>query len=389
MCKATLTRWKFLICFWVFASFFENGAAQRPNDDERRSGIVHCQKTDSKEESPNRYTMSMNVEAVPGPQGLIQIPPGLSFDENLKEDRAKVSESFWFPSLYFFISASPYLTPLKKKGESHLFDVLGLDQDVKWFDVSITLEAQCKKGQSGDDCSLKVISLLPSRTASGNRDRLITRVAGAAESLGGIVAPFFPGSSFNEKLGASGGALRVLFQNLFPPEVVAHQYAFLSRASRTSASFGWFFKQRDTGESPSILGLHQGIALLQVGKGVDRIDVRYGLLSQWEQSTQRAANTFLDLQYCEAGAITRPRGKPEPDLDYGKLKSLEEFPMLIPREEAEKILHLKDGALLSYLQDAKISTVPANPQAGDEYWVVRRALQGLLEPPKVEETPEP
>lgn len=313
---------------------------------------AHTQRTTSSNlpNVTNTY-VSVSLQANLGPFGCAYAPPDSAQMVGVKEAERNVNQTYRFPSIYFNISAAPVMVPIIKDDESpdNISQVMFEDRDVEWMDVSIELEPilAAPRNAIGENSVgapkvdkkdwskyVQILEMLPNDTQAAVKDRLPTKIANVAGEFGSAIVPFVPSFAQSRMTGATT-ALGVLFRNIFPPKVVAYRYAYIESPFR----FGWYFRQnKDRADGASLLGLHKGVALLRVSSEVRQVKVHYSILSKWNKSPNAASDRY-NLTKDEAIALDLPT-LAEPEIDYHGLQSLNGFPVLIPREQALKILHL-------------------------------------------------
>lgn len=283
-----------------------------------------------------------HVSMTTGPIGELYLVAGVN--EFIKVDPGRQS-SHIYPSLIFDLSASPLLKigQPDKKGKYKLENT---DYNLVWRDVTVTISATCKRldaeGATTSEypCNeqVSVIEVLPNKTDSGLKDSAAAQFAAAVSGLGTAAAPFFPASTFNEKVAAAGDGLTVLFRNLFPPTTKTYFHAFMG----DDRTFGWNFHENKEAEAnPSILGLERGIVLLKVSKDVIKIDVHCDVLSKWNKDLEGGKGPFNWFSDDWMYVLPAKKGNPT---DYDSIVSLKSFPFLIHKGDLLNILHLIDAA---------------------------------------------
>jgi hypothetical protein len=276
-----------------------------------------------------------DVSLNPGPVGELYLVAGLNDYIKAASDR---HISHIYPSLIFDLSASPLLKRVEKDGKKKVDNT---DLNLVWRDVTVTLSATCKqlddRGMTWvtKECNeaISVIEVLPNATESGQKDSVPAQIAAAVSGLGTAAAPFFPASTFNEKVAAAGDGLTVLFRNLFPPKTQTYFHAFMG----DPRTFGWNFRENNTTPNGSLLGLNRGIVLLKARKDVVKIDVHCELLSKWNKDlVEDPYNHILKDWTYELPEVK------DNAIDYDSLVNLNSFPALIHKGEVLNILHLVD-----------------------------------------------
>src|SRR5215813_4347908 len=223
-----------------------------------------------------------HVSIKDGPVGEVYLVSGLN--DFIKVDAGRAVTNI-YPSLIFDMSASPLYrlndggdAKKKRKAENTKLDLL-------WRDVTVTLSAFCKDSSDAKeercDEKVSVLEVLPNATSSGQKESVPAQIASTISGLGTAAAPFFPASTFNEKVGAAGDGLTVLFRNLFPPQTQTYFHAFLG----DERTFGWNYRENTVdSKNPSLLGVNRGIVLLKAPKNLVRLEVYCDIMSKWSDN---------------------------------------------------------------------------------------------------------
>jgi hypothetical protein len=273
-----------------------------------------------------------HVTIKPGPIGELYLVNGLN--DYLKVDSARVSTSV-FPSLIFDMSASPMYrlndTEKKRKAVNTKLDLL-------WRDVTVTLSATCKtEDNATSDCSsrVSVLEVLPNQSSSGQKDSAPAQVASAISGLGTAAAPFFPASTFNEKVAAAGDGLTVLFRNLFPPHTETYFHSFLG----DELTFGWNYRENTSAEKDStLLGLRRGVVLLKAPKNLFQLTVHCYIMSKWSDDLGPPFDDPYNM-FSQDWVYELPAEKNN-STDYESLPNLDSFPALMHVGDLLNVLHL-------------------------------------------------
>ncbi len=313
--------------------------------------------------------VDVNVEIFQGPEGKRYAPPGLA--DYLEAANSQPSR---YLSVVFQISASPILAvnyKTEKLGPENLRvikEVRYQDRALEWIraaidmDLSVSVprndspeDTDCSTTASAAKCEelriscaerpdlcgqwVQVLELIPNATEAGLEDRLITKFLSTVASLGQHLVPFFPGSAFNDKFTSSASGLGVIFQNLFPPRAVTYQYSSLSGPG----SFGWYLKKHEG--QPSLLGMHRGIALLEVvpARKVEEATHRLAgltpkarIVSEWNKDANHNSKFDEIVASRPLKLPARPPKKPEPVTD------LSGFPVTLTLKEVAAILQVAE-----------------------------------------------
>lgn len=313
------------------------------------------QPTTSTTPNPN---VSVYVLINQGPVGQIYYSSDL-FSNLLTKDNfvgAKIDSNFFYPSLYFDISATPNLSEESIKNRK---------LDLKWMDVEITLNKVCKKGRdyNKEPCTLWLVDMYPNDSESSTKDHPLVTGVKTAQELASLTSAFFPsvaGQALNAKIGAGTDGLSVLFSNLLPPIVKSHFYPRIIKGR----SFGWTFSQDPNRVNPTLMGLQRGVVFLQAGKGLEEIEVRYKVKTLWNKnvdSTNGKLNIHKRTYRIPLSKLASPVA-----VDPTKFKSLKDYPALIKMSDVCKMFSIDDEAckrksqfdlIKSYLQgeDAKLN----------------------------------
>jgi hypothetical protein len=406
----------FTLCLLMFTTSF-SALAQTPRNQPKTPPLPATQEgqkqLDTKAHTtrttsanlPNVTTtyVSVSMQANWGPFGSAYAPPDSAQFVGVKEAERAVNQTYRFPSIYFNISAAPVLVPIIKDEESpeQISQVMFDDRDMEWMDVSIELEPVLAERQSGVaehdtggkpvakkdwEKYVQILEMLPNDTQAALKERLPAKIANIAGELGSAMVPFVPQIAAS-RFSSSTTALGVLFRNIFPPKSVAYRYAFIESACR----FGWYFRQNKGGtDNLSLLGLHKGVVLLRVSSEVKQLKVHYSVLSKWNKSPNANSEKY-NMTTAKPIAMDLPN-MVELQMDYDGLQNLNGFPILIPRDQALKILHL-DITKAADRKEWDALTTGANPSLralNSGAYVTRASMEMFLSmPPTVAPTPDP
>lgn len=364
------------------------------------SGINFAQKTDESKEQrfsiesekpAGRYSSkdkAIHIQTFLGPFGSAYIPPEILSQQNvfqlLKKGKTELDvEKYFFPSIYFVISAKPniYISKQEQKkprGGGNGSDFIDYEfskggQNLTWMRVSITLEPVACKAEYGQELtpvadadSIKVMAIAPEDTEEVLKESRPAQFARVGDELVNKVIPFVSSDASlptPTKLTAASGAVSILFKNLFPPRSVANSYAFIdsdiSLSGAGKDTFGWYWRQNNSEQKPeSIVGLRRSVAFLQVKRGVRAIKVSYRIDAKWDGDySDKIDDEYVDADTIPYADLERGEDKaaikfdrtyclppPTPpdffeDIEYDFLPHLDEFPMLVPREVVCNIFH--------------------------------------------------
>src|ERR1043166_7246192 len=261
-----------------------------------------------------------HVTVKPGPIGELYLVNGLN--DYIKVDSARLTTSV-YPSLIFDMSASPLY---RFDDEDKKRRAINTKLDLLWRDVTVTLSATCKSEDgTTPDCSsdVSVLEVLPNQSSSGQRDSVPAQIASAISGLGTAAAPFFPASTFNEKVAAAGDGLTVLFRNLFPPHTETFFHSFLG----DELTFGWNYREDTTAEKDStLLGLRRGVVLLKAPKNLFKLMVHCSIMSKWSDDLGPPFDDPYNL-FSQEWVYELPAEKNDL-VDYESLPNLDSFPAL-------------------------------------------------------------
>lgn len=343
----------------------------------------------------------INIQAFLGPFGEAYVPPNFFPATELKSaaSGAKTSidaDSYFFPSIYFLMSAKPNIHIKKKEQKDGMIDYefSGVGQDLNWWRIAIRLEPVFCSAATDEVKTdpIRVLAMLPNETTENVEDQKPAAIASTAADLTTQIQPFIPASANPNNI---AGATKVLFKSLFPPKAVPYSYAFVD----SGRAFGWYWKRNDKPEkAESLVGLRRGIALLQVRRGVSALRVHYRIEAKWsgdysdtvddeyaDQDTvpyggfpraSSATFTFHD-SYCRPAESKNLYDR----IDYQFLKNLDDFPLVVPKTVVCRILQKDDAECNS--DSFKLKTVypKLNPiiSGGKEYVLLEdlRRIVGL------------
>lgn len=273
-----------------------------------------------------------HVTIKPGPIGELYLVNGLN--DYIKVDSARVSSNV-YPSLIFDMSASPMyrLNDNEKKRKA-----VNTKLDLLWRDVTVTLSAKCKTDDNVEsDCNseVSVLEVLPNQSSSGQKDSVPAQIASAISGLGTAAAPFFPASTFNEKVAAAGDGLTVLFRNLFPPRTETFFHSFLG----DELTFGWNYREDTSAEKDTtLLGLRRGVVLLKGPKDLSKLTVHCYIMSKWSDDLGPPFNDPYNM-FSQEWVYELPAEKNNLT-DYESLPNVDSFPALVHIGELLNVLHL-------------------------------------------------
>lgn len=269
-----------------------------------------------------------------GPTGELYVP----FDTEGKLKPANIKSDFIFPTLYFDISISPKYQEILNSAE--IRDIQNRSYDLKWMSIEVKLTPTCKAVMRSEEerCSLWMLDMYPRQTTAKATDHPLVKAASVADELITLADPFFisdAGNALNAKFGAGTKGLTVLFRNLLPPVIKTYFHARIL-GPRT---FGWAFRQDDSADQPSLLGLQRGLVFLQAGKAVENVTVSYKVLSEWNKKT--ADNSESKFAMAERSiSFPMPVLAEDPGIDYTQLSSLQTVPAVVSMRSACQVLRL-------------------------------------------------
>ena len=277
---------------------------------------------------------------------------------------------FNFPSIYLFISSSPLLIPKTAKKTSEIDSVQDGDRDIKWMDATFTIDPLGSDGNSLGNCGqyVQILGLLPNQTEAALKTPVANTVATTANQLVSATTPFVMG--VGAVAGGATDALQVLFNALFPPKADAYLYSWMDGP----CTFGWYFKGDANATPPvSVLGTQTGIVLLRTDSKVATLHITSKLLSQWTKSPAKTEqHNFL---------LVTPDAKVQiPTIKVDALPDLSAYPILIPKEQVMKILHIPDADTADWMKLVAPATgTPALvTTTADHTYVTKGSLQTYL-----------
>jgi hypothetical protein len=275
-----------------------------------------------------------------GPIGEAYVPAGLDAFKKLDEGR---ETKYYYPSLFFDMSASPMLSPTfsgdveSKNYDEQIKKVSNKNLNLRWMDMTAELFPWCGANAQCPQDALRVLEVMPNATRGGTHDSLPTQLGGAAGDIAKLAPPFFPASTFDDKATAVTGGITVLFRNLFPPKTETYFHGFVVSQS----SFGWNFREnKSKPEEASVMGLHRGVVLLQANQQVKRIRIISSTLTEWNGAPNPYSNRFD--RRADDVCVWIPEKKNDAP-DFTKLADLDAFPFLIPKQQVMLILQTNDA----------------------------------------------
>lgn len=332
--------------------------------------------------SGDQLYVSVSVTVIPGPYGLEVYPSGGSqitpnngaSTKTGNTSTAPQPDHYNYPSIVFFISTTPLLTPRlsddKHYASGKTIDGVNGFNDIEWMDNTFQLKAVDSEGKeitcgptNTPHACIQIIGLLPGTTAVDLKAQPIANVADAASNVATVVAPVVP--VVGTAIAASASGARVLFDLLFPPKSISYQYAYLDNSRRT---FGWFIRPDLTAKT-SALGTQTGMVMLQTDPTVAVIEVTGQGLSSWKSPPSRRHKKFLYTKIPDTKIPVHNH-----DIDYSSLQDLSLFPMLIPRPDALKILHISDDTQFNDLVKGSSPKIETTPNG----YIIKGSLQKYL-----------
>jgi hypothetical protein len=319
--------------------------------------------------------VTVNANAVAGPMGYAATPSlaGAAQSQSAQQQAFVAAQQFNFPSIIFYISAAPLVNlPATPAEIDKMPFAQETDRNPLWLDASFTLTVYDSKGALPNACSdgsVQVLGLLPQQTVAALKNQTAADIATGANDVAGALASFYPGGS---QVSAATKAMNVIFQDIFPPQPVAYEYSNMT----DNCNFGWYFRPNTSptagaGGAASILGTQTGIVLLKTSKRITKIVVNGRTISAWNKPPT-SSNKKLYVGYDKPiGTIQLPDVT---NIDYDNLTTLAMFPSLIPKDEAEKVLHItKDADFIAF---AKANSLVGTDAAYD--YVTNLSLSAFL-----------
>lgn len=337
----------------------------------------------------------IHVFARQGPYGELYVPKELVAVSDQFKLAKDVNEKYFFPSIYFIVSAMPQIEKERQKVVQNVqhWKFYEPKSTIEWIDLVIKIKAVDCKNQLIEDpeqlrSKVRILGLLPDETLARVEEQKPAELAGALGDLTHAFAPFVPGQS--EFLNAGANTASVLFRNvLYPPKLETYRYSFIKNAG----TLGWYWKT-DQKSLTSLVGTRRGIVLLQVqrgSEGIKKLHLSYELLAQWQGKGE--PSTAVDdeyVDYDEIGedidfsGINKCTEEHNKDIfetaEYRTLQHLEEFPMLIPQDAVCKIFQVAqrdcDARIEELKKEYKLTifegTRPSSKGAGGAQEVIKR-----------------
>ncbi len=335
----------------------------------------------------NREYVRVTVDAVAGPMGYAA-SPGLSAATqtlNAQQQALVAAQRFNFPSVIFYISASPLVYLPNEGSPDSIQSAQETDRNPLWLDATFYLVPEDANGNpitgACTDGSMQVLGLLPQANISAPKTSVVGDVASSAVDVSGALASFYPNGG---TVAAATKAMNVVFQDLFPPRPVAYQYPNMNG----NCEIGWFFRPNTnaTGGAgqASILGIQTGIVLLKTTRNIKQIQMHGQTLSAWSKPPTSYSKSLYVGRQADMGVVKLPDID---NIDYEGLTSLAMFPSLIPKAQAMKVLHLDVPA--DFVKFAKANGLVGTDDAFD--YVTNASLTAFLGlgAPKAAEAAEP
>jgi hypothetical protein len=292
-----------------------------------------------------REYVRVTVDAVAGPLGYAATPSltGATQALNAQQQALVAAQRFNFPSVIFYISASPLVYLPNEGSPDSIRSAQETDRNPLWLDATFYLQPEDAQGNviagACTDGSVQVLGLLPQANISAPKTSVMGDVASSAVDVSGALASFYPGAATG--VAAATKAMNVVFQDLFPPKPVAYQYPDMNG----NCEVGWFFRANPTaaggaGEA-SILGIQTGIVLLKTTKNIKQIHMNGQTLSAWSKPPTSYSKQLYVGRQADMGVVKLPNLD---EIDYDSLTALAMFPSLIERAKAKQILHIASDA---------------------------------------------
>lgn len=339
---------------------------------------------------PDTDFVTVSANAVAGPMGYVASPSLSSATQSqpAQEQAFEASQRFNYPSIIFYISAVPLVNPSAVSNPNLIQYAQETEQNPLWLDASFTLTFLDAAGNplpnACTDGSVQVLGLLPQPTISALKNRTAANVATSITDTAGAIASFFPSAATPSS--AATSALNVVFQNIFPPQPVAFEYANMNG----NCNFGWYFRPNTSSAAgasgpASILGIQTGIALLKTSDNIAAIRVNGRSLSAWSKPPTTTSKKLFAVADQLIGTIHLPDLT---NVNYDNLTApLSMFPSLISKAVAMKILHISTDA--DFLTFAKANKLIGTNATFD--YVTNASLSAFMTsattPPTPTETP--
>lgn len=330
------------------------------------------------------------VQADLGPFGKAFIPE-LTGSQQTSNNTGDARTPYYFPSIYFTISVSRAIAPVKKgSGTKEDTDFENWHRYPQWIEITFTL----REKKEGEEKRIRVLRLIPDDTKAIQWDKQApVALSDKAASLFDTTAQIVP-VPHATVVGGSLKSMQVLFESLFPPSPIPTGHAFMTGPQ----AFGWFWFPDPANES--LLGMRRTAALLQLDEGVKSIEISYLVKMKWNRDFSAKYSKekdigFDDEQTC-AGELKNP--------DFGKLKDLVSvkedsraqvlgkitpavlltLPLLLPLDVASEILQVEHKKVLETLRQVDSGAFLVDGWNGKTY-VRRKDIETFLlgkQPPK-------
>jgi hypothetical protein len=289
-----------------------------------------------------RDYVRVSVDAVAGPLGYASQPSmtAATQTQNAQQQALAAAQKFNFPSVIFYISASPLVYLPSGGSPDGIQAAQETDRNPLWLDATFTLIPEDKDGNAipmaCTDGSVQVLGLLPQANISAAKDSVAADVASGVVDVSGALASFYPNVATG--VASATKAMNILFQDLFPPKPVAYQYPSMNG----NCEVGWFFRPNTSATAgaqgqASILGIQTGIVLLKTTKDIVQIRLSGQTLSAWSKPPTSYSKKLYVGQSKDIGVVKLPDAD---NIDYDNLTTLAMFPSLVPKGQAMKILHI-------------------------------------------------
>jgi hypothetical protein len=336
----------------------------------------------------NREYVRVTVDAVAGPMGYAATPSLSAATQtlNAQQQALVAAQRFNFPSVIFYISASPLVYLPNEGSPDSIQSAQETDRNPLWLDATFYLVPEDANGNpipgACTDGSMQVLGLLPQANISAPKTSVVGDVASSAVDVSGALASFYPGAATG--VAAATKAMNVVFQDLFPPKPVAYQYPNMNG----NCEIGWFFRPNTNAAGgagqASILGIQTGIVLLKTTRNIKQIQMHGQTLSAWSKPPTSYSKSLYVGRQADMGVVKLPDIE---NIDYEGLTSLAMFPSLIPKAQAMKVLHIDVPA--DFVKFAKANGLVGTDDAFD--YVTNASLTAFLGlgAPKAADAPTP
>lgn len=313
-----------------------------------------------------RYKL-IHIFARQGPYGELYVPKELAASSDQFKLARQVNENYFFPSIYFLVSAKPEfkIGPQRVKDGVQHWDFDRPKTTLKWINLIIKIPAVgCDDNPIDDPEKIKdkvnILAVLPDETLARVEEQKAAQLVGGLNEVTKAFAPLVPSQTASLEAGANTAS--GLFRNiLYPPKLEAYRYSFIN----SPLNLGWHWKEDPAGQT-SLIGTRRGILLLQIKKGkaegIKQLRLSYELLAQWQGKGEPSGfvgDEYVDYNVIKEGidfkAADPCQEVTRKDIfetaEYRTLRSLDDFPVLVPHDAVCKIFQVGESACAAKIQE--------------------------------------